>query len=180
MHCVVSTKTNSNFQNVVCSWLGFHFGARKNKVATKTISYKRYGEILFLKVALCYLLHVVQDGSSKNTLENRLLHINLRIPKVTRPDVHLGVTKTHKIVTTIMWYRRYKEILFQKVASGYVTPAWGYNTRFVVSGYKICFSAGRLIKIKKCVQHACKKQSKHVWDEFLNTFCCFGEMLRSM
>ncbi len=38
------------------------------KVATKPIPYKRYGEILFQKVALCYLLHFVQDGSSKNVL----------------------------------------------------------------------------------------------------------------
>ncbi len=53
------------------AWLGFHFGARKTrKVATKTIPYERYGEILFQKVALCYLLHFVQDGSSKNALQN--------------------------------------------------------------------------------------------------------------
>ncbi len=43
---------------------------KKRKVATKTIPYERYGEILFQKVALCYLLHFVQDGSSKNALEN--------------------------------------------------------------------------------------------------------------
>ena len=30
------------------------------------ISYESYGEILFQKVALRYLLHFVQDGSSKN------------------------------------------------------------------------------------------------------------------
>ncbi len=45
---------------------GFHFEVpEQSKVATKTISYERYGEILFQKVALCYLLHFVQDGSSK-------------------------------------------------------------------------------------------------------------------
>ncbi len=53
---------------VMFSRLGFHFGARKKrKVATK-ISYKRYREILFQKVASGYLLHFVQDGSSKNAL----------------------------------------------------------------------------------------------------------------
>ena len=35
------------------------------KVATKTISYTTYGEILFQKVASGYVLHFVQDGSSK-------------------------------------------------------------------------------------------------------------------
>ena len=45
------------------------FGStKKRKVATIIISYKIYREILFQKVALCYLLHFVQDGSSKNAL----------------------------------------------------------------------------------------------------------------
>ena len=43
---------------------------KNRKVATKTISYKRYREILFQKVASGYLLHFVQDGSSKHVLEN--------------------------------------------------------------------------------------------------------------
>ena len=38
---------------------------QKRKVVTKTILYKRYREILFQKVALGYLLHFVQNGSSK-------------------------------------------------------------------------------------------------------------------
>ncbi len=60
----------SNVQTVMFSRLGFHFGAReKRKVATTIFSYKRYREILFQKVALCYLLHFVQDGSSKNALD---------------------------------------------------------------------------------------------------------------
>ena len=41
---------------------------RKRKVATNTIPYERYGEILFQKVASGHLLHFVQDGSSKNAL----------------------------------------------------------------------------------------------------------------
>ncbi len=62
-----------------------HVGVlKKRKVVTKTISYKRYGEILFQKVASGYLLHFVQDGPSKNVLDNYLLrkhkkkHINIR------------------------------------------------------------------------------------------------------
>ena len=46
---------------------------KNRKVATKTVSYKRYREILFQKVASGYLLHFVQDGSSKNVLENYVL-----------------------------------------------------------------------------------------------------------
>ncbi len=61
------------------SRLGFHFGARKKrKVATNTISYKRYRDILFQKVASGYLLHFVQDGSSKNALENVFLRKNVK------------------------------------------------------------------------------------------------------
>ncbi len=45
---------------------------KQRNVATNIISYKRYREILFQKVALCYLLHFVQDGSSKNALEKYL------------------------------------------------------------------------------------------------------------
>ncbi len=41
---------------------------QKHDVATKLISYERYGEILFQKVASGYLLHFAQDGSSKNAL----------------------------------------------------------------------------------------------------------------
>ncbi len=79
---------------------GFHLGApQKRKVATKTISYGRYGQILFQKVASGYLLHFVQDGSSKNALGTLFLHINLRIPKVTRPDVHLRAQKKRKVAT---------------------------------------------------------------------------------
>ena len=59
--------------NNKCSRRGFHLGARKTrKVATNTFLYKTYREILFQKVALWYLLHFVQDGSSKNALENKL------------------------------------------------------------------------------------------------------------
>ncbi len=47
----------------------FNFGVPKNnKVATKLISYERYGKTLFQKVASGYLLHFVLDGSSKNAL----------------------------------------------------------------------------------------------------------------
>ena len=52
------------------SFLLFHGSAsiwehEKRKVATETNSYKRYRDILFQKVASGYLLHFVQDGSSK-------------------------------------------------------------------------------------------------------------------
>ena len=48
---------------------GDHFGVpKKHKVATKMISYERYGEILFQKVASGCLVPFVQDGSSKTAL----------------------------------------------------------------------------------------------------------------
>ena len=76
----------------------FHFGVpQKHDVATKLISYKRYGEILFQKVASGYLLHFLQDGSSKSVLEKIFLHINLKNPKATRPGFHLGALKNVKL-----------------------------------------------------------------------------------
>ena len=41
---------------------------QKRKVATQTIPYERYGEILFQKVASGRLVPFVQDGPSKNAL----------------------------------------------------------------------------------------------------------------
>ena len=43
---------------------------KPRKVATNINSYTRYREILFQKVASGYLLHFVQDGSSKNVLKH--------------------------------------------------------------------------------------------------------------
>ncbi len=59
------------------------FGSTKTrKVATKIRSYKRYGNILFQKVASGYLLHFVQDGSSKHALEKCFLRKNVKHPKL--------------------------------------------------------------------------------------------------
>ena len=87
---------------------------------TNSFLYKIYGEILFQKVALGYLFHFVQNGSSKNILSTYLLHINLTNPKVARPGFHLGAHKKRKVATKTISYKRYGEILFQKVASGYL------------------------------------------------------------
>ncbi len=55
--------------NLRITRLGFNFGVtKKHKVATKTVPYERYGEILFQKVASGCLVPFVQDGSSKNAL----------------------------------------------------------------------------------------------------------------
>ncbi len=87
------------------AWPDLHFGVLKTrKVATKTISYQRYGEILFQKVALCYLLHFVQDGSSKNALENLFLRKNVKNRKLGRtkkpslPLETLEAPREHKSV----------------------------------------------------------------------------------
>ena len=82
----------------LCHCPDFHFKLPKTrKVATNIISYKRYREILFQKVASGYLLHFVQDGSSKHILDKCLLHINLNNPKVARPGFHLGALKNVKL-----------------------------------------------------------------------------------
>ncbi len=47
-------------------------------------------KILFHKVALGYLLHFVQNGSSRNILEHTCLDNNLKNQKITRPGFHLG------------------------------------------------------------------------------------------
>ncbi len=68
----------------------FQFGVpEKHKVVTKLISYKRYGEILFQKVASGYLPHFVQDGSSKNILDKYLLRNKIENPKMCKHAVYI-------------------------------------------------------------------------------------------
>ena len=68
---------------------GFHFGStKKSKVATKTVSYKRYGEILFQKVAQGYELPFVQGGSSKNVLKHSFLHKYIKNPKFSKFSIY--------------------------------------------------------------------------------------------
>ena len=73
------------------------FGSITNKVMTDNNLYKRCRDILFQKVALGYLLHFVQNGSSKHILKQILLHNNLKNPKNTRPGFHLGAHKNVKL-----------------------------------------------------------------------------------
>ncbi len=84
-----------NIQNCKCSdytaRLPFWSTENTHKVATKTIPYERYGEILFQKVALCYLLHFVQDGCSKNVLEKCVYpRTNVYQMKVGKTTVHIS------------------------------------------------------------------------------------------
>ncbi len=67
---------------------------KKRKVVTNTISYERYGEILFQKVALGYLLHFVQNGSSNNIIKHACLHNNLKCLKMTRPSFRMEAPRT--------------------------------------------------------------------------------------
>ncbi len=61
----------------------------------KAILCKRYREILSQKVALGYLLHFVQNGSSNNIFEHICLHNKIKHQAITRPGFHLGAqTKT--------------------------------------------------------------------------------------
>ncbi len=62
--------------------------------------------MLFQKVALGYLLHFAQNGSSENKLKTRVLHVNLKNPKVARPGFHLGAHKKRKVATTTISYER--------------------------------------------------------------------------
>ena len=82
--------------------------------------YKIYWEILFQKVALGYLLHIVQNGSSNNILNKYCLHNNLKHLETARPGFHLGAPKKHKVMTKSILCKIYRQLLFQKVASGYL------------------------------------------------------------
>ncbi len=60
------TLLHINLKKTKVTRLGFQLGApTTRKVVTKTCLYKIYREILFQKAALGYLLHFVQNGSSK-------------------------------------------------------------------------------------------------------------------
>ncbi len=66
---------NSNKSNYTARLL---FGSTKQrKVAITIFLCERYREILFQTVASGYLLHFVQDGSSKNILEKQFLRKNI-------------------------------------------------------------------------------------------------------
>ncbi len=85
--CSSKLKKNINFK---MSLPDFHFGVPQQlKVATHTISHKRYWEILFQKVASGYLLHFVQDGSSKNALEKICLRKNVKHPKIMKNALYI-------------------------------------------------------------------------------------------
>ena len=81
-------------------------------IVTKSMSYKRYREFLFQKVASGYELPFVQPGSSKNALK----HFPPQIYQTSDSLDTKGVSKIYKIVTKTISYKRYGKILFQKVA----------------------------------------------------------------
>ncbi len=88
----------------------------------KTISYKRYGKILFQKVAQGHKLPFVQPGSPQHALKHMCSHKyleNLIFIEILTQQV---CQKYIKIVTKTISYKRYGEILFQKVASGPELP----------------------------------------------------------
>ena len=99
------------------------FGStNKNTIMANTVLYKIYREILFQKVALGYLLHFVQNDSSKNILK----HLLLLHSKSHKSDTYTArlpfgsTTSTHNFMTKSNLCKIYREILFQKVASGYL------------------------------------------------------------
>ena len=83
-------------------------------------TYKIYRGILFQKVALGYLLHFAQNGSSKSILKQICLHNNLKHQKNTRSDFYLGAQTKRKVITKSIVYARCRKILFHKVALGYL------------------------------------------------------------
>ena len=100
---------------------GFHLGApKKRKVVTNTNVYTRYREILFQKVALGYLLHFVQNGSSKNLLNTHICAQQSQQSENHTARLPFWSTPKSKVMTTVFVYNIYGNILFQKVALGYV------------------------------------------------------------
>ena len=96
----LNTFLHNNLNTLKITRPGFHLGApQKRKVMITQISYKTYREILFQTVALGYLLHFVQNGSSKNMLKHTCLHNNLKQLKIKRPGFHLGATPKRKVMT---------------------------------------------------------------------------------
>ncbi len=95
------------------------FGSTNKNVKLLYMCYAIYREILFQKVALGYLLHFVQNGSSTYILKHTYLHNNLTPSEKYTAQLPFGSTTKRKIVTQHMLYKIYREILFQEVALGY-------------------------------------------------------------
>ncbi len=86
---------HNNINNPKLAQPGFHLGAPKErKVVTKIISYKIYRKTFFQKVALGYLLHFVQNASSRNIFKHTCLHNNLN--KNNNDTARLPFGNTHK------------------------------------------------------------------------------------
>ncbi len=83
------------------------FGSTRNTSSCdKHFLYKTYRGILFQTVALSYLLHVVQNASSKSILKHICLHNNLKNQKIAWPGFHLGAPQKHKSETHLILYER--------------------------------------------------------------------------
>ncbi len=84
VHCLLKCEQIQNVQmhNFQTTWPGFCLGAPKRKVVTKQILYKMYREIISQKVALGYLLHFVQNGSSTKRTKECFLHTNIKKLKI--------------------------------------------------------------------------------------------------
>ena len=83
------------------------FSTKTCKVMTTSILHKTYREIVFQKVALCYLLHFVQNGSSNSILKQICLHSNLTNLKITRPSFRLGAQQKHIKLLQTWFYINY-------------------------------------------------------------------------
>ena len=101
-------------------WLPFGSTNKKHKIMTTAILCKIYREILFQKVALGYLLHFVQNGSSKHILKQHVAQQSQTSQNYTARLPFGSATKTRKIMKTHILYKICREILFQKVALGYL------------------------------------------------------------
>ncbi len=106
---------------------------------TKSNLYNIYGEIIFQKVALGYLLHFVHNESKNNILQNMFFAQQSQKSDTYTARLPFGSTKQkHKVVTKSILYKRYRDILFRKVALGYLL-------HFVQNGsskniLKMCFA----------------------------------------
>ncbi len=86
---------------------------------TKSFLNKMYREILFQKVALSYLLHFAQHGSSQNILNTHVCTTISTIRKLHGP-ASIWERAKHKVMTTSNLYKICRRIFFRKAASGYL------------------------------------------------------------
>ncbi len=125
---------HNNLTNLTITRPGFRLGApTKRKVTTTPFLYKTYKEILFQKVALGQLLHVVQNGSSKQHVKTRTVaRQSQQSENYTARRPFASTKQKHKIATHICYVKYVGNSFSRRL------PWVNYYTLYIMDPQETC------------------------------------------